>query len=238
MLKKINYLYIILLLAVVMACQKENDRIFEKTVDERLNETLASYQQHLLSSPNGWKGTITPGNGTPYHFFFKFNNSNRVVMFADIDSTSAAVGKESSYRLKALQQPSLIFDTYSYLHQLSDPNPDVLGGTAGAGLTSDFEFAITGLAGDTMKLTGRVNGKKMDLVKATAQEAADWENQNWVRAITSINSFGNIINYFKRLTINGVEYEIIINPFTRSVIITYIDAGGVTRTFTSDFVFS
>ena len=47
-------------------------------------------------------------------------------MFSDFDSTSAVTLQESSYRLKAEQQPTLIFDTYSYVHVLADPNEAVV----------------------------------------------------------------------------------------------------------------
>jgi hypothetical protein len=78
-------------------------------------------------------------------------------MLSDFNETTATVLKESSYRLKALQQPTLIFDTYSYLHLLSDPDPNVAGGIAGKGYNSDFEFAYdpTIAQADTIILTGR-----------------------------------------------------------------------------------
>jgi hypothetical protein len=64
-----------------------------------------------------------------------------------------------------LQQPSLIFDTYSYLHLLADPDPNVNGGRVGAGLSSDFEFYVDSTVADTMKLVGRFNGSKAILTK-------------------------------------------------------------------------
>ncbi len=131
-----------LLIAAISSCKKEDKSVFDKSPDERLNEKLAEYQGQLSSAQNGWKGLLRTdsGRGSTHSFYFKFNNTNRVVMLSDFDSLSAVTLKESSYRLKALQQPSLIFDTYSYLHVLSDPDPRVNGGVTGAGLLSDFEF--------------------------------------------------------------------------------------------------
>lgn len=235
---KKSYLYIVLLSLIFSACRKEDKRIFSETADQRLNKILTDYQNELTASPNGWKAIITPGNGISYQFYFKFSTSNRVITYADFDSTTASIPRESSYRLKALQQPSLVFDTYSYVHLLADPTPSVNDGQVGAGLSSDFEFAFLGKSGDTIKLIGRVNKTKVSLVKATSQEATLWMNQSWARALSSVNDLNKIIQYFKRLTLNGVQYEILIDKSSRTVIITWVDAGGITRTFTSGFTFS
>jgi hypothetical protein len=232
------HLYILVLAAAISSCRKDDNRIFTESADARLNKVIAEYQSQLTAATNGWKAVITPANQTPYNFYFRFMEANRVVMYADFDSNTARVGRESSYRLKALQQPSLLFDTYSHLHVLSDPDERVNNGQRGAGLSSDFEFAFDRVVGDTLKLTGRVNGTKLSLVKATAEERADWENKNWERAITSVSNLGRILNYFKRLTVNGVEYEIIVDQFNRMVYIRWIDAGGVTRTFSSEYKYS
>jgi hypothetical protein len=234
---KKHYLYVLVLAAAISSCRKDDNRIFTESADTRLNKVLAEYQSQLTAATNGWKAVITPANQTPYNFYFRFTDSNRVVMYADFDSNTARVGRESSYRLKALQQPSLIFDTYSHLHILSDPDERVNNGQRGAGLVSDFEFAFDRAVGDTLKLTGRINKTKLSLVKASAQERADWENKNWERAITTFSNLNRIPNYFKRLTVNGIEYEIIVDEVTRRVYIRWVD-GGVTRTFSSEYKYS
>src|SRR5215216_4660860 len=151
----------IILLAFIIAvafsaCRKYDDHIFDKSPDERINEAIASYQSTLTGAANGWKAFIKTdsGKGSTYSFYFKFSTDNRVKMYSDFDSTSAVTPQESSYRLKAQQQPTLIFDTYSYVHVLADPNEGVVladnfvlfanvnGGPIGQGLLSDFEFII------------------------------------------------------------------------------------------------
>ncbi len=55
-------------------------------------------------------------------------------------------GKESGYRLKATQRPSLIFDTYSYIHAAADPDPNVSfspTNSGGYGWGTDFDFSFT-----------------------------------------------------------------------------------------------
>lgn len=226
---------IFILAAGISSCKKEDKSVFDKSPDERLSEKLAAYQAQLSGAQNGWKALIKvdSGKGSAYSFYFKFNNENRVVMFSDFDSLSAVTIKQSSYRLKALQQPSLIFDTYSYLHVLSDPNETVSGGVRGAGLSSDFEFYFDTATTDIIKLVGRFNGSKMVLVRATKAEE-DAYNSGALAIGLYINK---ILTYFKRLTIGAQLYDVKIDPVSRQFIFSWLDANGNLKTFSTGYYF-
>jgi Domain of unknown function (DUF4302) len=226
---------IFIVAAGISSCKKEDKSVFDKSPDERLSEKLAAYQAQLTGAQNGWKALIKvdSGKGSTYSFYFKFNNENRVVMLSDFDSLSTVTPKESSYRLKALQQPSLIFDTYSYLHILSDPNETVSGGVRGAGLLSDFEFYFDSTTADTIKLVGRFNGSKMMFVRATKAEEDAYNNGALVAGLY----INKIQTYFKRLTIGAQVYDIKINPVTRQITFYKLDANGDYNAFTTGYYF-
>lgn len=217
---KNTFSIVLLAMALFTACQKDDKPLFNKSPDERLNEALAAYQTQLTSAPNGWKGFVYPKSGGIYSFYFKFNDANRVVMLSSFDSASAVTLKESSYRLKALQQPSLLFDTYSYLHVLADPNGSVNGGEYGAGLQSDFEFYFDSSSADTINLGGRFNGSRAILVKATPEEAAGFVSGQLATGFL----LNKILTYFKRLTIGSERFDFNINPATRTI--AFVDATG------------
>src|ERR1051325_6591105 len=44
----------------VFSCNKKEDHVFDKSIDERLNETLAADQKALTGAQYGWKGFIYP----------------------------------------------------------------------------------------------------------------------------------------------------------------------------------
>ncbi|MEJ7681654.1 MAG: DUF4302 domain-containing protein [Segetibacter sp.] len=219
---------VILLLAIVAfgGCKKNDQSLFNKSPDERLNEALADYQTKLTSATNGWKAFVYPKAGGVYSFYFKFNDANRVQMLSGFDSTSAVTLKESSYRLKALQQPSLLFDTYSYLHVLADPDASVNGGpdgngfVNGTGLLSDFEFYFDSSSADTINLVGRFNGSKATLMKATPEEAAGLVNGQLATGFL----LNKLLTYFKRMTIGSERYDFNVNPTTRTI--SFVDATG------------
>ncbi len=198
------FLCICVLLTVAVSCKKvDNSSVFSKSADQRLNEALAKYQAKLSGAQYGWKGLVETNQGGNYTFYFSFNDSNRVKMLSSFDSASSVTLKESSYRLKALQQPSLLFDTYSYLHVLADPNGGVNGGEYGTGLASDFEFYFDDdhSSEDTIALVGRFNGSKTTLTRATQQEKDAFFNGELLKGLV----INKILNYYKRIVINNTD---------------------------------
>jgi len=223
--------------SVLAACHKSDESVFNAPPDTRLNDTLKKYGDILVAAPHGWKGLVYPKgleHGV-FAFYFEFNNANRVKMYADFDSGSAVTVTESSYRLKALQQPCLLFDTYSYLHVLSDPDAAVNGGVYGEGLYSDFEFSFEGMTGDTIELKGRYHGCKAVLVKATEAEQSAYKAEKSNRLIDEISTY---LTYFKRFTTNGKSYDIAFDMSTRSASISWIDGNGESHSETTGFYYT
>jgi Domain of unknown function (DUF4302) len=234
---KLSSLVFLFTVLIFSACKKDENNAFDQSPDVRLNEALKKYESALTGSPAGWNATIKTGTGGSYHFHFRFNASNRVFMYADINLETTTTEKESSYRLKALQTPSLIFDTYSYLHILSDPDAAVNGGTYGQGLSSDFEFSLDSLATDSILLTGRVNGIKLTLIKSTQQDLDAWQNGQWAKAL-AFENINKIQNYFKRINIGGTNYEIRADLVARIITFTWLDGNGNLQQFTTGYNYS
>ncbi len=156
---------------LLSACQQDDiEPAAGQRPDERLNKVLTDYKAQLVGAPYGWKAILATGAGPKYSFLLKFTDNDRLSMYADIRSNTAGTPYESSYRLKALQQPALLFDTYSPLHILADPDPRVYSGEVGQGLYSDFEFTVDTVDENSIQLTGNLQRSKMVLVKATKEE--------------------------------------------------------------------
>jgi hypothetical protein len=234
---KKSYLYILVLLAGFSSCSKDDGPVFTQSADERVAQLTKAYQDQLTGSANGWKGLIYPAGGGAYSFYFKFNNQNRVNMLSDFDSASAVNYMESSYRVKALQQPALIFDTYSYVHRLADPNPNVNGGELGSGLRSDFEFSIDTASADTIRLTGRFNGSKAVLIRATAQEATAFNNGQLANGMV-FNNITKLVNYFKRLTVGTALYDLSVDAVNRTITFSWLDGNGNIQTTTTSYYYT
>lgn len=166
-------------LLVFSGCKKDYDKsVFDQLPQERSADMLKEYKTVLSSAPYGWQAYVYPGSGNlASTFLFKFDSTNRVVTNCDLSGTTITTPMESSYSIRALQMTTLVFDTYSYLHLLADPNTNVNGGTSGKGLYSDFEFYFIKMAAtkDTIWMEGAQKGMPMVLVKVIDDNKADVE---------------------------------------------------------------
>ncbi|WP_437918041.1 DUF4302 domain-containing protein [Sphingobacterium sp. LRF_L2] len=204
-----NKIYICVVLLIITACSKKDEFEGER-VDVRLGAVLEEYQKQLVEAPNGWIAYLFPAGGGGYTFKFDFTAQNRVTMSATVEETYANTPKESSYRLRATQVPSLYFDTYNYIHQLADPDPLKSGGSVGEGHLSDFEFSILSASADTLRLKGNLNGSELVLIKATATQKDNFT----ARAYAQLNAIAQtkvFPYYYNEITIGGSSYNLTFN---------------------------
>lgn len=164
-------------LLLFSSCKKDYDKSdFDQLPQERSAQMLSDYKKILTSAPYGWQAYVYPGSGNiASTFLFKFDSTNRVVTNCDLSGVTITTPMESSYSIRALQMTTLVFDTYTYLHLLADPDNNVNGGTAGKGLYSDFEFYFMKVSDnkDTIWMEGAQKGMPMTLVKVTDDNKAD-----------------------------------------------------------------
>ncbi|GAA4323398.1 hypothetical protein GCM10023149_24320 [Mucilaginibacter gynuensis] len=170
-------IYTLLSVGLLASCKKGVDPAPGERPEERTEAKLKEYNDALTGSTNGWVAYLYPDGGSGFSFYMKFSTNNRVTMLADISEQSTQDVHESSYRLKSVLAPSLLFDTYNYMHILADPAPEVNGGVAGWGLYSDFEFSFDKVSGDTITLRGNLLDSKLILIKATAAQAESYNNK-------------------------------------------------------------
>ncbi len=192
--------YFLLIILGFTSCKKAYEPILDSP-DVRLANTIEGYTKELSEPEFGWIGYYLTGTDLQAIFKFKFDDKNRVVMSADYRTPPA----ESSYRIKALQSPTLIFDTYSTLHLINDPTASVAGGASGKGFTADFEYEFHRVAKDTIEMKGVLNGTNLFLIRAKSQQEVD---NAFVRTNEVGVEINKILTYFKRFELEGVSYDI------------------------------
>lgn len=219
---------IILLIAFVTfltACNKNDNYIFDETPNERIKKAVNEFDEKLHSE-YGWIGELTNGAGKKFMFYFKFDGSNRVVMYSDFNSVTSSESKSSSYRIKALQQPTLLFDTYSYIHLIADPDDRISGGVRAQGQNTDFEFAYIpadNTHADTLNLLGIFKSNKLKLVRATKEVGESVLENGFLSA--RFNNLAKYPTYFKTINIGGVNVELRPNLETKELNFLFVNAG-------------
>jgi hypothetical protein len=229
-------------LIAMQACKKDQELIEGKRPDERMAEDLEKYRNELVNSPNGWVaylGTTLVGGG--YNFYMSFDKENNVIMRADYNSDIALESIQSTYRIKQVMAPSLIFDTYNLLHLLQDPDPSFFDGDLAVGYGSDFEFEIREQVGDTIKLIGKKRQAPLILVKATADQKAFYTSDQFSANIEGISNYlvDHPFTYIVDPKDNTKKIQVSINTDVRSRSFSLISAdGGEITTNSGVFSFS
>ncbi len=242
--------------SLLAGCKKTfDDTINGETPDQRVANAMAAYQSKLTKAPFGWivletttgtafnQGVSENGPVATFAYFMEFNDSNKVRMFSDFDTSMAAVPKISDFRVKSLQRPALIFDTYSYLHVPCDPDPTVSKSPFGVGYGwgTDFEFSFAdsvsaATLGDTIRLRGNLNSAGAVMVKATKAQR-DAYYAGGLKA--TMLAWGNIQNYFKRVTAGASQFEM--TPGlggAKSVDVNSLDGAGNLKSVSSSVYFT
>lgn len=216
-----------------MSCKKEEKYVFQDKPNVRMEKTLTALQAQLTTG-NGWIANVytKSTSGKAYSFYFQFKDSDRVSMMADIDATTASVANESSYRLKWMEQPSLLFDTYNYIHRLADPMPDSQGGSAGLdgeagqGLISDFEFGLTSDAVkaltdnpnvDTLSMIGRYNSIPVTFYKASTADADFWKSGGIKKEMSDVSTYVQGIRFLYATLDDGSKLQFVFNFINKTL---------------------
>lgn len=224
--KKIIFIFTLIAMTMVVACNKTEDPIFEETTDERLAEELAYYKELLTSQNDGWYLIINTKRGGGFKFWVSFDEDFRAKILSDMDATYSNVGETSTkiqdtgYRIKALMTPSLIFDTYSYIHVLADPNPKIIDGDRAEGLESDFEFSFVDVEDNgTINLKGNFNGCTAMLVPV-AKNVQEIKEGKLKQEHLDVIEYASTLN-FSTVSIDGTTVSVDLN--TRQIGFSYYD---------------
>lgn len=236
-----KYLFYIILGSIVVAgCSKKTDDIFNEPADIRLEKALKAYKAELMQAP-GWKLFVYPKGlesqgievgGLTY--YVTFPDSNRTMMVSDFNTIMAATPKESGYRLRAVQLPSLVFDTYSYIHVAADPDENVSfspTGAGGYGWGTDFDFGFVKLEpGDSMTLKGNFNGSEAYLLKATQEEINAAFNGQLAHIIDATQQYAASNSFLYFNSTNNTKIGVSFNLFLYRMNFTYIEGDNLITT--------
>lgn len=127
---------ILLLLAVIVtlsACEQE-ERVFERSADERVAEAIDSLQEKLVSAPNGWIVSYRPvGESGAFNMLLTFDEENKVNIRTDYGVNDGEFYDQTiTYRIDNSLGLELIFESYSFFSFLFEQNAATYGG--------EFEF--------------------------------------------------------------------------------------------------
>lgn len=227
------------MLTLLLSCDNDYETIFKESPDERVQQALNGYNTLLTDAPNGWRGMLYTGTGAGYFYYFKFNDNGEVMMVSDFNEETASTSMTGSWMLKALQKPTLSFDTYSYIHLPADPDGDVNGGGNGQGLISDFEFTFSKTSGDSVFMKGLKHNTELVLVRATMEESESILSQEILAMLQKTKQYTADNKGLRLLLPDDAALPLAIDVAHKLFGAQYLSAdGSAIQTFISPFTFS
>lgn len=215
-----NIILILLLSIFAFSCEKGKvEELFDESANVRAAAQVEKYKTQLASPQFGWKGTYYPDGATGggYSFYLKFDIFGGLIMYSDVAGLKADQAFETSYQVKSLQKPTLIFDTYNYLHELV--NPDYNGGT---GEFADLELSITAATDDKITLVGTRNRTEMVLTKLSSTEYESVKSGGIKNIIQNTVDLFNSDTYTIINFPTGEKADVFIDLNTKFVTLYYI----------------
>lgn len=167
-----KYLEIIVVLTIIFSgllfsCSDDDEveALFDKPVDQRVNETLMDYKTILVSSEFGWKVDYqtTDGLGV-YKIHLKFNTDDTVIITSD--AKNGVDDLPTNYRIGISQFPELVFENFSTFNSLFEN-----GG--GFDLGGEFEMLFEDVSADEVVLRSKTDAEipsTITFVKASATD--------------------------------------------------------------------
>ncbi len=231
--------YMLGLLLAVSSCSVDNDYIYGDISSQRLADYVTNCDKMLTEEEHGWKFIYYPDEDRygAYTFLMKFSKmtdtselGTRVMMMSDLyiepDGAIRAVpdSSVSSYGYAVSLGPVLSFNTYSLLHYLGDPNPDVYGGKAGIGFGAEFEFIIDSVdtQNKVLKLLGKKHKRAAEMVPATAE---DWVALQIQKEVIKNFLIDNALPFYHYLVVGGDTAFFNYSPTLRMAYLAYVKDG-------------
>lgn len=243
--KKIAFFILIVFLATgFTGCKKKSFvSAFDEDPQERMAEQIKLVQTTLTTAENGWIGVLPTGLGGGYGFYMNFDQSQFVNMYGDLMDSSASKARQSQYRVKADMGADLVFDTYTYISLLNDPDASAFGGNTRDGFRSDIDFIYDHITGDSLIFIGKRYRQPFSLVKATAAQKARYLNGEYLTGINAYkkfftdnpNSFIVLDNGNKAAVEPNVTNSLLAG---KRITLTTIDAGGTVTAAAGKFAFT
>lgn len=217
--KKLNGLLCLVLLVLAGCKQSDMDLVFDETPNERMSELQREVKQQLVEAKYGWRvlsTTLSKGKYGHYMDFDANGDKDRVRMVSDINNITSEILRTSAYRVKLINAPMLSFETYNYIHELADPDPNVIGGEIGEGLKADIEFELKRTTADSLFFVGRKFRSELVFIRATEAEQQVYLSGKYKDVINEVKSIfvSNQINLFDH---KSTTHQMTINSDSRTL---------------------
>ncbi len=210
---------ILAIVLILASCNKEEERVFEKTADERVAVAVDSLRQQLVSAPNGWVVKYRPVRESgAFNILLTFDEESNVNIRTDFgDNDGAFYNQTITYRIDNSLGLELILESYSFFSYLFEQDRATYGG--------EFEFNFVNNTNDAL-----VFSSKSDVTSPTLlifqPASAGSENLLGTQLVKNLNTLSD--NLPSALSVYKLSYAdkdlafyLSLDNFQRTINFTY-----------------
>ncbi|WEK19017.1 MAG: DUF4302 domain-containing protein [Candidatus Pedobacter colombiensis] len=222
-----NIIYLMILFTGLSACKK--DRIVSYEIEKSFQDPTLKFEDFkkaIAAGTDGFQMIIESKSGSICGGYIKFDGAGNAKFVSDNNASNALTPKDTKYSLNVIQTNSVLgFGKSSSF------------GLFAAGLAADTSYSYKMSAGDTLKLVGNTSGTNLKLIKVAKKSGDDYLAGGMSTAMSKWPTLNTFKYYFKRFTVSGKTYDIVINSKLKYVTINSL-VGTSFKRFTTSYVYS
>lgn len=173
----------------ILACDDDDNRIFEKTADERAAEAIANLKADLTDPEDGWFVKYRPVDESgSYYAVMKFSDDGKVTITSDVGAEDGKFLQQTvGYRIDNSLGLELIIENYTFFHYLYELDQ--------ATFSAEYEFDFVNKTPDNLLVFASKSdlGTPSTIVFTPADNEISQIGQN---ASTLIEDYNQSINNF------------------------------------------
>lgn len=198
---------------LLFSCAKDSlESIPVEQSFEPPQEALTRYFEQLGVADYGWEFGLATKNDTYFAGYLDFSGA---AFLANTHAPGDVALKQLTYTVHVSdQQPVLSFSSGTFAQ--------FAAGRTGV----DTAFTFQAARQDSIFLLGNRHGSQLILTRASLQQAEGYRNGTILHTLEQLDNIQLLPRYFKRLVVNGAEYDL---HFRADLQTLYIHYGGTER---------
>lgn len=203
-------------LLLFFSCTKNSlETIPVESSFEAPEHALLRYEEELASAPYGWEFGLATKSNSYFAGYLDFSEANTAQFTINLFAPENVTLQSTAFNTRVYENnPVLAF-------------PSGVFAQFGQGqIGVDTVFTFQAIRQDTIYLLGNRHGSQLILTPASLQQSEGYREGTVVNTLHNIAAITQLPRYFKRLVVNGADYDLHFRPELQTL---YIHYGGTQR---------
>ncbi|WP_437918040.1 DUF4302 domain-containing protein [Sphingobacterium sp. LRF_L2] len=200
---------------IMASCSKDSlEAIPVETSFEKPDVALANFVNELGTATDGWEFGLATSNVGYFAGYLDFSETSLQFTVDAFAATHSGLQSNNYRTFVSNTNPSLSFTT-GIFNDFAQQQGNI-----------DTAYTFQAIRQDSIFLLGNRFGNQLTLVKSSLAKATAYKEDGIAKLIHSVSDLAKLPRYFKRMVVNGAEYDLHFRPELKTLFIHY---GGTER---------